>query len=127
MAAPKYAERVVGLETEWKVFRTETFPAFQESLRGEFAALGEKIDAASLNGQTPRVKNLATKLGNPEDVAILEMVVESHKRRTWLFAPLKSIPRGVVNAALWVTTAAIMAPFLATANAWLHAAIPSIP
>jgi len=57
------------------------------------------------------------------NIDALAAVVESHKRRTWLFAPLKSIPRGVVNAALWIATAGA----LATVHAWVHAAVPIIP
>lgn len=115
MATPKYAERVAVLETKFDILK--------ETVETGFRELGEKIDAASLNGQTPRVKALATRLGDPEDVEMLAAIVESRKRSAWLSAPFKSARGGVLNALLWFGTAGV----LAALHAWLHATFSAIP
>lgn len=115
MAKPSAVERVAVLETK--------FDTLKETVEVGFRELGEKIDKASLNGETPRVKNISKTLGAPEDVAILAGVVEAHKRRMWLFSPLKSVNDKVLGAALWFVTAGA----LALVHSWIHAAFPSIP
>ena len=115
MATPKYAERVAVLETK--------FDALRETVELGFRELGEKIDAASLNGETPRVKNISKRLGAPGDVEILATLVEDHKRRAWLLSPLLYANGRVVNAALWVITAGALAVF----HAWLHGTFPIVP
>src|SRR5438105_59061 len=108
-------ERVAILETKFDDFAKETFRRFDK--------LDENIEAASLNGQVPRVKNLAARVGAPDDVEILASVIESRKRRAWLFAPFKSAQSGVLTAAIGVATGAA----LALLNAWLHSTFPAIP
>lgn len=123
MPTPKYVERVATLEAEWRVFRTETFPAFQNELKSDLNVLGEKIDAASMNGQTPRAKLIAKELGDPEDVMTLKGIVEGRKRNAWLFSPLNRASGQFLSALVWGGGALV----LAWANAQIHAAIPSIP
>lgn len=115
MATPKYAERVAILETK--------FDALKETVEVGFRELGEKIDGVSLNGETPRVKNISRAIGAPESVEILASLVEAHKRRTWLLTPLLAANGKIVQAALWVGTAAA----LAAAHSWLHSVVPIIP
>lgn len=115
MATRKEAERVAVLETK--------FDALKETVELGFRELGEKIDAASLNGQTPRVKHMSQALGDPEDVAILAEVVEAHKRRAWLLSPFLAANNRIVGAALWVVTAAA----LAVLNGWVHSLVPAFP
>lgn len=115
MATPKYAERVAVLETK--------FDALKETVELGFHELGEKIDGASLNGETPRVRNISKALGDPGDVAILAALVEAHKRRTWLLSPVIAANDKVIAAALWVATAGA----LAAVHGWLHSVAPVIP
>ena len=115
VATPKYAERIAVLETKFDVLKETVEVGFQE--------LGKKIDAASLNGQTPRVKNMSARLGDAGDVEILAEVVEERKRRAWLLSPL-GIAGGSARAVLIGVTSGVL---VLIAHAWLHAAVPAIP
>lgn len=115
MAAPKYAERIAILETK--------FDALKETVEVGFHDLGEKIDAASLNGQTPRVKNMSARLGNDEDVAILAEVVEEHKERKRFAARFAFARTTAGSAVIYFTTGILVAAL----NAWVHAQFPAIP
>lgn len=123
MGTPKYAERVVRVETRLDTFLDEQFPQFRKDLEKSLVALGEKIDNAQLNGQTGRVKNMAVVLGDSEDVQILASVVESHKRWRWALGPFAHARQGVVNAALWIGTGLVVGGL----NAAVHARWPQIP
>jgi hypothetical protein len=112
VATPKYAERVAVLETK--------FDMLKGAVESGFESLAEKIDAASLNGETPRVKNMSKELGDPEDIAILAQVVESHKRWSWALGPFRIARTSVASAALWAVTGLV----LGQAHAWLHVAYP---
>ena len=108
-------ERLAILETK--------FDTLKDTVEVGFDELGKKLDAASLNGETPRVKNISKKLGDPEDVLILSALVEAHKRRAWLLSPLLAPNNNVLGAVLWIVTAAA----LATLNTWVHSVLPVIP
>ena len=123
MGTPKYAERVVRVETRLDTFLDEQFPQFRSELNKNLVALGDKVDNAQLNGQTGRVKNMAAVLGNSEDVQILASMVESHKRWSWALGPFTQAQRGILSALLYFASGATVA----VANAWLHARFPFIP
>lgn len=92
-AANKEGERVAVLETK--------FDMLKETVEIGFRELGEKIDAASLNGQTPRVKNMSATLGDPETVAALAAIVESRKRWGWALKPFQAAGAQMRSAFLW--------------------------
>ena len=115
MATPKYAERVAVLETKFDVLK--------EAVEVGFHDLSEKLDAASLNGETPRVKNISRQLGDPISVGILAELVEAHKRRMWLIQPFGKASSGFFNAVLWFASAAAVGSL----NAWVHSVVPWIP
>lgn len=123
MGTPKYAERVVRVETRLDTFLDEQFPQFRSDLNKTLSALGDKIDNAQLNGQTGRVKNMAVVLGDNEDVQILASMVESHKRWHWALGPFAHARQGIFNAALYFATGLAVAGL----NAFVHARWPSIP
>ena len=123
MGTPKYAERVVRVETRLDTFLDEQFPQFRSDLYKNLEKLGDKIDNAQLNGQTHRVKNMAVVLGDSEDVQILASMVESHKRWNWALGPFTQARRGILAAAIYFLTGAAVA----VGNAALHARFPSIP
>lgn len=112
MGIPKYAERIAVLETK--------FDALKGTVEVGFRDIALKIDAASLNGETPRVRYISKRLGDPGDVEVLAQLVESHRRRTWILSPLKGAEGYVVNAILWFTTAGALAGL----HYWLHATFP---
>ena len=115
MGTPKYAERVAILETK--------FDALKETVEVGFQELGAKIDAASLNGQTPRVKNMSAKLGNDDDVNALVEVIEDHRDRKRFAARFAFARTSAGNAAIYFSTGILVAAL----NAWLHARVPAIP
>lgn len=115
MGTPKYAERIAVLETE--------FRALKDTVEVGFKQLGEKIDAASLNGQTPRVKNMSAKLGDPDDVELLAEVVEERKDRKRFLARFAFARTSAGNAAIYFSTGILVAAL----NAWIHALVPAIP
>ena len=114
-SSSREAERIAVLETKFDVLK--------ETVETGFRELGEKIEAASLNGQTPRVKNMSATLGDPETVEALAAMVESRKRWAWALHPVASAGTQVRAALLWGGGALV----LAWVHSLLHGAWSQIP
>jgi hypothetical protein len=115
VGTPKFAERIASVETRLNVFLDEQFPEFQHTITAGFADLAERIDAASLNGQTPRVKHISQMLGDPEDVTDLRDMIDTRRRWKWALSPFHSAASQLRNAFFWGGGALVLA--------WLHAIV----
>lgn len=123
MGTPKYAERVVRVETRLDTFLDKQFPDFQKTVAKGFEDLTEKIEKISPNGQTPRLIKMGKRLGDDEDVEIIASMVESHKRWHWLLSPVRSVQGYIANAIIYIGAGIL----LAGAHSIIKAKYPFIP
>jgi len=113
-AANREGERIAVLETK--------FDALKDTVEVGFRELRELIETQSMNGETPRVKNISKRLGDPADVEVLAAMVESRRRWAWALRPVTAAGAQMRAAFLWGGGALL----LAWAHSVLHTAWPHV-
>ena len=116
---PTIKERVAVVETELRSL-TGSVKELRDTVTIEFEKFGKRLDENQLNGETPKVKNIARRVGDPADVEILAEVVAERKRRN-KFLGFAGTSFG--NAFFYVLAGIV----LAAAHSAIHAHFPAIP